>query len=283
VAPATERRWAEVGDGVWICRHRDLDLTTGVVIGADAMLVIDTGVDVATGIALREASRLLTPAAAELPLSVAYTHAHYDHCFGTAGFVEAGRGRVPVHAQRGCRLDLEQTGERQREAVLARYRGAGREAEAEAIAAVRPVLPDRVFTTSATVELGGGRDVSLLHLGRGHTDHDVLVLVPDADVLFAGDLLENGAPPAFEDSFPAEWPVTLTRLLDLLGPAAPDTVVVPGHGDPVDAAFVAAQRDEVQAVVEACRSGQLDDGPYPPPVMAQAAAAYAKNPAGRTR
>ena len=270
---AVERGWSEIGDGVWVCRHRDLDLTTGLVIGADAMLVVDTGVDVSTGAAMLEDIRALNPRTCDLPISVVYTHAHYDHCFGTAGFTEVVRGPVAVHAHERLRIDLERTGELQREAVVVRYRGTGREAEAERIAAVRPMLPDRTFTTAATIELGGGRDVGLLHLGRGHTDHDVLVLVADADVLFAGDLLENGAPPSFDDSFPTEWPATLTRVLELLGPSAPATVFVPGHGDPVDADFVRSQRDDLAAVAVAVASGSLDSGPYPRAVMETALAA----------
>jgi len=93
--------------------------------------------------------------------------------------------------------------------------------------------------------------------------------VPDADVVFAGDLVENGAPPAFEGSFPASWPTALAGVLELTGP---DTVVVPGHGDPVDAPFVAAQRADIAAVVELAReltagsvtlAEVLRDSPFP--------------------
>ena len=85
--------------------------------------------------------------------------------------------------------------------------------------------------------------------------------------VFAGDLVEQGAPPAFEDADVADWPGTLTALLAL----AP-RVVVPGHGDPVDAAFVTDQRDrlaEVAALYAAVARGELDPAeatrrsPYP--------------------
>ena len=117
---------------------------------------------------------------------------------------------------------------------------------------------------SAVLDVGG-REVVLRFLGRGHTDHDLVVEVEaagDATVIFAGDLVEQGAPPAFEDAWPAEWPATLGRLHALArGP------VVPGHGAVVDAAFVGAQREELLAVLEALREGRLDDGPYPPATM----------------
>jgi glyoxylase-like metal-dependent hydrolase (beta-lactamase superfamily II) len=60
--------------------------------------------------------------------------------------------------------------------------------------------------------------------------------------VFAGDLVEQGAPPSVgPDSDLPAWPATLDALLAL----AP-RVVVPGHGDPVDAAFVSEQRGELR-------------------------------------
>jgi glyoxylase-like metal-dependent hydrolase (beta-lactamase superfamily II) len=115
----------------------------------------------------------------------------------------------------------------------------------------------------------GGREVVLRFLGRGHTDHDLVVEVEtngDATVVFAGDLVEQGAPPAFEDAWPPEWPATLGRLHALArGP------VVPGHGAVVDAAFVGTQREELLAVLRALRAGRLDAGPYDEAVMRVAA------------
>jgi glyoxylase-like metal-dependent hydrolase (beta-lactamase superfamily II) len=77
-----------------------------------------------------------------------------------------------------------------------------------------------------------------------------VVAVPDAGVLFAGDLVEestaNGGVPGFgDDSFPLEWPDTLDLVLSLTGP---DTVVVPGHGRPVGRDFVEEQRAAIGVV-----------------------------------
>lgn len=275
---------------MWVCRHRELDLTTGFVRGAAAGLVVDTGADLVAGRALRaDVAGLM--GSAELPLSVVYTHAHFDHCFGTAAFSTpavpeepapgngaSGRSAavasppVPVWAHERCAVELAVNGVRQRESVVAGLRGTGRDLAAELVAAVQPVLPTRTLATAAVISLGE-RDVQLLHLGRGHTDHDVVVLVPDVDVVFAGDLVEQGAPPAFEGSDPRAWPRTVRALLDALGPTASAATVVPGHGDPVDAAFVAAQQVELVAVAEACARGRTDGGPYPVEVMEQALAA----------
>src|SRR5690606_38396105 len=78
--------------------------------------------------------------------------------------------------------------------------------------------------------------------GRGHTDHDLVVSVPDAGVVFWGDLIEQGADPAMEDSFPLEWADTVQRILEKV----PDhTIAVPGHGDVVDQAYVIAQQEQL--------------------------------------
>ncbi len=113
------------------------------------------------------------------------------------------------------------------------------------------VVPaDHTFLTHTSLDLGG-RTLELVHPGRGHTGGDALVLVPDSDVVLAGDLVEESGPPALgEDSYPLEWPASLDRLLHHVGPA---TVVVPGHGAPVDRAFVERQRDGLARVASTIR------------------------------
>ena len=59
----------------------------------------------------------------------------------------------------------------------------------------------------------------------------------------------DGADPDFTDAYPLDWPTTVTELLRLS-----PRVVVPGHGDPVDATFVAAQRDDLATLADLCRA-----------------------------
>ncbi|MHA6630542.1 MBL fold metallo-hydrolase [Pseudonocardia sichuanensis] len=227
----SEGRWIEVGDGVLARRHTELDLTVGLVLGADRALVVDVRGDARQGRELAAAVRAVTT----LPLVVAITHAHFDHCFGAAAFAPA-----PVHALPRCRDVLAATAAAQRERWSAHYRGRGDHTTADALAGTVPPLPDR--DAPAVLDLGGRR-ADLRQLGRGHTDHDLVVAVPDSGVVFAGDLVEHGAPPDLEDAVVAEWPATLAALLELR-----PRVVVPGHGDPVGAAFVDRQRAELAEV-----------------------------------
>jgi len=123
--------------------------------------------------------------------------------------------------------------------------GSGRQDDdAAAVEAVEIVPPNHTFGEDTTIDLGG-RHVVLHHPGRAHTGHDAVVDVPDADVTVVGDIVEEGAPPSFHDAFPLEWPATLEALLPRLR-----RTVVPGHGDVVDATFVAEQRAQLAEVAE---------------------------------
>ena len=252
--------WQEVADGVLVRRHRSLDLNCGLVVGDDACLVVDTRSHLGEAADLIAAVRAVTPH----PWTVVNTHAHYDHCFGNAAFRPA-----VIWGSRGCATDLAAAGELQRAVVVAGLQAEGRDADAELMSAAPIDPPDHLVDDVAVLDVGG-REVTLRFLGRGHTDHDLVVEVEadgDATVVFAGDLVEEGAPPAFEDAYPADWPATLGRLHGLArGP------VVPGHGAVGDAAYVGAQREELLAVLTALRAGRPQDGPYDTETMRTAAA-----------
>ena len=76
-----------VADGVFVARTQPLDVNVTVVLGDDGALVIDTLSTEAQARALLDAIRSVT----SLPLTVAVTHFHFDHCFGTAVLAEGGR------------------------------------------------------------------------------------------------------------------------------------------------------------------------------------------------
>lgn len=240
---AADGCWVEVGSRVYARRYAELDLTTGLVVGAERALVVDTRGDRAQGAELAAAVRAVTP----LPVTVVYTHAHFDHCFGTCAF-EVGR----ILAHPGCARTLADTAETQRAEWTGYYRERGDPDTAAALAATT-VVPPTDLVVKATLDLGG-RTATISHPGPGHTDHDLVVHVPDPGVLFAGDLVERGAPPDFTDAHPLAWPDALAAL-----PEA--AVVVPGHGDPVERAFVAGQRAELAEVAGLC--GAVLDGSRP--------------------
>ena len=226
-------RWIEIADGVFARRYVELDQTLGLVVGESRCLVVDSGADETHGAEFARAVREVT----DLPWTVVITHAHFDHFFGTAAFLPC-----PVWAHERCRDALAHGAEAHRQDWVAHYREEGKAELAKRLDAATLVMPTELLTEQVVLDLGQ-RQVQLIHPGLGHTDHDVIVHVPDAGVVFAGDLVEEWKPPQVgPDSVPARWPSTLDTLL-----ALEPRVVVPGHGEPVDAGFVRRQRDELSA------------------------------------
>lgn len=237
-------RWLEVAERVFVRRHASLDVNAGLVLGEDRCLVVDTrGTE-------REAGELLAAVRSitRLPYVVVNTHAHFDHCFGNASFAAAQPG-CEIWSSVGCAATLLESGEQQRSDMARWLRESGAEAFAEELNRVQLMAANRTFAEYAELQLGGGRVVRLYQLGRGHTDHDVVVEIPDTGVLFVGDLVEQGAAPSFDDSFPLEWPLILDAIL-----AMPSAVIVPGHGDVVSSQFVARQRRDIAEVGELART-----------------------------
>jgi glyoxylase-like metal-dependent hydrolase (beta-lactamase superfamily II) len=234
--------WLEVGDRVFTWRFEFFDQQIGVILGGQDVAVIDTR---STPVQAREISVAIRELTSEPVSIVLNTHWHWDHTFGNSVFRPAsiwGHARVPG------RLLSDGPG------VIERV-AAEMPALSEDIRKVELDPPENVFEEHATVEVGD-REIRLSYLGRGHTDTDVAIEVPDANVLFAGDLLEEGATPSFGDSYPLEWPPTVERLLPLATGA-----VVPGHGSVGDRAFVEQQLAEFRALESLARrvhGGELD-------------------------
>jgi glyoxylase-like metal-dependent hydrolase (beta-lactamase superfamily II) len=218
--------WREVGDRVWVRRYDSLDQTIGVIGGDSGLIVVDT----------RASHRLADELRAELAelagavVGVVNTHGHWDHVFGNARFAS-----TPIWGHVRCATMITEHGEEQRAHLIDRYPPE----VAEQFREVELTPPTELVTETATLDLGD-RQVELRHLGRGHTDNDLVVSVPDASVLFAGDLLENAPAPGFGDSFPLAWAATGRALLELV-----DGAVVPGHGDPFDRSFAVRQVEEL--------------------------------------
>ncbi len=254
--------WQEVGEGAFRRRYESLDLNVGAVIGGEGVLVIDTRASHRQAQQLLDDLRVLTDLA---PRWVLNTHYHWDHCWGNALFPSA-----QLWGHERCREELLEEGELARTGVLEWM-------PEEHHADVREVVitaPDHTFGLRHAIDLGG-RIVEFRYLGLGHTDSDVVAYVADSGTVFAGDLVEEGAPPSFTDSFPLDWPQALDALLDMA-----TATVVPGHGDVVDRQFIETQRAELCAVGALARAGFVEgapieeidvrSGPYPDEVMRSA-------------
>jgi glyoxylase-like metal-dependent hydrolase (beta-lactamase superfamily II) len=242
--------FTEIADRVYVLRQPMLDVNVTLVVGDGAALVVDTLSTAAQAAELAAAARSLTPD----PFILVNTHHHFDHCFGNATLV--GDPPSPIYAhQLTCALLRDHPELVRRQAydeVLP-----AEPALATEVARTRILAPTHPVQSETTVDVGG-RPVVLRHLGRGHTEGDLVVQVPDADVLVAGDLIEESGPPAFEDAYPLDWVETVAALLRL---TTPDSVVVPGHGAVVGQDFVQRQHEDLAALAWLIRDGDADHSP----------------------
>jgi glyoxylase-like metal-dependent hydrolase (beta-lactamase superfamily II) len=240
--------FTEVAHDVWVSRYAWFDVNVSLVRGSSGLLVVDTHASALAASAVVEDVRAL--GAGEV-VAVVNTHEHFDHTFGNGAF-RAAYGAVPVHAHEVAAERTVSAGERikklydEPENVDDPHR--------EEVQATELVAADTTFSSAVALDLGD-RLVELVHPGRGHTGGDLVVRVPDADVVLAGDLVEEsqlrqGVPGFGSDCYPMEWPLTLDIVLGLLSTSS---VVVPGHGAPVDREFVEDQRNAIGIVAETIR------------------------------
>ncbi len=89
---------------------------------------------------------------------------------------------------------------------------------------IKPALPTSTFSGRLHLDVGG-RQVMLIEVGPAHTSGDLIVFLPDARIVFAGDILFHGTTPLLWDGSARNWIKACERILDL----KPETVV-PGHG-----------------------------------------------------
>ncbi|WP_380282986.1 MBL fold metallo-hydrolase [Kitasatospora purpeofusca] len=193
----------------------------GIIGGTRAVLVVDTGLGTANA---EQVLALATEVAAGRRLYLTTTHFHPEHAFGAHVFA----GRADHLVNRAQADDLRAKGE----AYLAMFRGLGPSIARRLDADVRVPTPDAVHDGTRELDLGG-RTVRLRPTGPGHTNGDQVIEVPDAGVLFTGDLAEAGQfaifpwfPPHDTDVSGSRWLAVTERLA-----AAGHRTVVPGHGE----------------------------------------------------
>jgi glyoxylase-like metal-dependent hydrolase (beta-lactamase superfamily II) len=249
--------FVEVAEDVYVLRYPVLDVNSTLVVGGEVAVVVDTLSTDAQAGELLSAVRAVTA----LPLVLVNTHHHFDHCFGNRVLAESAPG-VAIWAHEAAAAELRSHASLWQREWYEEWLPLEPEL-AEALATVDVLAPDRTVHGESTMDIGG-RTLELRHLGRGHTDGDLVVLISDASVLLAGDLVEQSGPPAFGDSFPLDWPDTVHGILHLGA-----TTIVPGHGTPVDVDFVRSQHDQLTELAWHIRDGHGDGAP-PEEVAAKA-------------
>ena len=204
--------FAEIGPGLYAFTAQG-DPNSGVIIGDDCCVVVDAQATPAMANEVIERVRQVT----EKPVAyVVLSHYHAVRVLGASAY----RARE-ILASDATRDLITERGKEDWDSEYGRFPRLFRAAE------TIPGLtwPNITFPKQIKLWLGK-REVQLIHLGRGHTAGDIVAWVPDAGVMFSGDLVEYHSACYCGDAHFKDWPATLDRL------AAFDPVaLVPGRGD----------------------------------------------------
>lgn len=212
----------EIGKGVYAYTAEG-DPNTGVVVGDDSVLVFDAQATPKMAQSVIDRVRAVT----DKPIRhVVLSHYHAVRVLGAPAY-----GASEIICSDAARAMIVERGEQDKASEIGRFPRLFQGAES-----IRPGLtwPTTTFSEDCSLWLGQ-REVRLMSIGRGHTAGDIVAWIPDANVCFAGDLVEYGATPYCGDAHFGDWPETLDNL-GALGSVA----MVPGRGAALtDASMVA--------------------------------------------
>ena len=241
--PDDTPRFTEVAPRVWVAHYDWMHVNITLIGGSDGLLMVDTHGSAAEA---RDRRRRRTP-----PRRGSADRAgQHPRALGPPLRQRDDGRAVRRHADPRAPTGRPSTWRCRSARTFEQYEQDTDHPRRDEILATTLRLPTRTFSSAVQLDLGD-RAVELIHPGRGHTAGDLVVRVPDADVLLGGDLVEESDPPFIgDDSWPLEWPLTLDLVLGLMTDA---TVVVPGHGKVVDKEFVQDQRTELGVIAETIR------------------------------
>lgn len=216
---------------------------SGLITGAGCSLMVDTLFDLATTADMLAGVASVTD---QFPIGwVVNTHSDGDHYFGNELLLERGVEIIATAAA----AELMTQDAVEEVAALKRAGGAVGEFARTVFApftfdGITSTGPSRTFSQSLSIDVGG-REVCLIEVGPAHTSGDALVYVPDAQVVYTGDILFIGGTPIVWAGPPKRWIAACDLLLDL-----DVTTIVPGHGPLTDKAGVHQVRNYLAFIVE---------------------------------
>ena len=188
------------------------DPNSGVIVGDDCAMVVDAQ---ATPVMARQVIDRVANITDKPIKYVLLTHYHAVRVLGASAYAGA-----EILASAATRALIAERGKQDMDSEIGRFPRLFRAVESI------PGLtwPSLTFPDQMSVWLGR-REVRIMHIGRGHTAGDVIAYVPDANVVFSGDLVEYRSACYCGDAHFTDWPATLDRLAEFSAAA-----LVPGRG-----------------------------------------------------
>ena len=189
------------------------DPNTGIIIGDDAVMVIDTQ---ATPIMAQDVIRRIREVTDKPIKYVLLSHYHAVRVLGATAY-------APEHiiASQDTYDLIVERGEQDKASEIGRFPRLFQNVESVPDGMTWPTI---TFTGKMTLWLGK-LEVQILQLGRGHTKGDTVAWLPQEKILFSGDLVEFDATPYAGDAYFKDWPQTL----DAIAALKPEKLV-PGRG-----------------------------------------------------
>jgi glyoxylase-like metal-dependent hydrolase (beta-lactamase superfamily II) len=188
------------------------DANSGVIVGDDGVMVIDAQ---ATPVMARQVIERVAKVTDKPIKYVLLTHYHAVRVLGASAYAGA-----EILASAATRALIAERSKADMDSEIGRFPRLFRAVESI------PGLtwPSITFPDQISVWLGR-REVRIMHIGRGHTAGDVVAFVPDANVVFSGDLVEYRSACYCGDAHFTDWPAALDRLAEFSAKA-----LVPGRG-----------------------------------------------------
>ncbi|MGF6695529.1 glyoxylase-like metal-dependent hydrolase (beta-lactamase superfamily II) [Paraburkholderia sp. MM5496-R1] len=209
-----EITWTQLSENAYAYTAEG-DPNSGVIIGDDGVLIIDTTGTPAMAQQLIAKIRSVT----DKPIKyVVLSHYHAVRVLGASAYFK--EGAQEIIASRGTYELIVERGEADMKSEIERFPRLF--VDVETVPGL--TWPTLVFEKEITLFLGK-LEVKIAHPGAGHTKGDTVVWLPSQKVLFSGDLVEYGAACYCGDAQLAEWPATL-EALRALGAEK----LVPGRG-----------------------------------------------------
>jgi cyclase len=269
-----------VADGIYAAiaapRYK-VNSNAAVIVTNDGVVVVDSHSKPSAALALYQEIQSIT----KQPIKrIINTHFHWDHWQGNQVYAQAFPGLEIITSER-TRDNLTRPGagsggvpyiEKQLELVpkeieklgndlasatdsaqIMRLKANLRQTEAylEELRQLKPALPTRTFDQTVSLNVGE-REIQILMLGRGHTDGDVFIYLPQEKVVATGDALIDWMP-FMNDGYPEDW----VRTLDALEKFE-FTRIIPGHGGVMPREHLTFFRSYLTDLVGAIKKAHAD-------------------------
>ncbi|OFY66289.1 MAG: hypothetical protein A2Y71_15355 [Bacteroidetes bacterium RBG_13_42_15] len=253
-------------EGVYACIHKSggtAICNSGIVDNGESTIIFDTFLSPDAAEELLEAVRYLKLSPVKYVIN---SHYHNDHVRGNQSFspevkiISTKRTAELIEQEEPKAIAAEKTYAKSQynyfDSLKKAFKGDTSLREYQEFKMMKPYfeelskshekiktrLPDITFVNEISLN-GTAKKVSLIEKGKGHSESDMIMYLPDDGILFSGDLVFNKNHPYLGDGYPHDWEIKLDEMesLDI-------KIVVPGHGDPGGKEIISTMKNYIESI-----------------------------------